>query len=77
MVDPVVEQVLENFAVMVGRDGGTIENLGVDEGVLKVRYTPGSKEGCPDCVLSLEDLCLMIRTSLETHAPHIRDVQVV
>jgi len=76
-VDEKVEHTLDLFRRMVSRDGGVIELVSVEGGTARIRYTPGHNEECPDCVLSPEDLEVMLRTSFEAHAPHVQDVELV
>jgi len=76
-MDPKVQFVLENLQEMVGSEGGSLELLGEDNGVLRVRYTMGHNEECPECVITPEDLLDIFRSSLEIHAPHIRNVELV
>ena len=76
-MDEKLEKVLDFFRRMVKTDGGVLELVSVEGGRARIRYTPGHNEECPECVHSAQDLLDMLRGSLEIHAPHIRDVEVV
>ena len=72
-----VETVLDLFRRMVSADGGALELVSVEGGTARIRYTPGHNEECPDCVHTAQDVLDMLRGSLEIHAPHIQDVELV
>ena len=44
---------------------------------LTVRYTEGVNEECPECVPTHEMVRQMMTASLKTHAPHIRELELV
>ena len=72
-----VSFVLENMETILRTDGGALEILGLDQGVLKLRYTPGVNEECPECVFSPEGLRELLIESLKLHAPDVADVEMV
>lgn len=76
-MDEKVEKVLDLFRRMVSTHGGALELVSVEGGTARIRYTPGHNEECPECIHSPQDLLDMLRGSLEIHAPHIRDVELV
>ena len=76
-MDEQVEKVVDFFRRMVSADDGVLDLLSVESGTARIRYTPGHNEECPDCVHSAQDILDMLRGSLEIHAPHIRDVELV
>ena len=51
--------------------------LGLDQGVLKVRYTPGVNEECPECVFSPKGFRELLIESLKVHASDVADVEMV
>lgn len=68
------QAVVDNFQQMVSGDGGRIELLGVKDGVMSVRYAPGSNEACQDCVLAPEDLKELMKEAARMHDASILDV---
>ena len=50
------QQVVEQFNEIVKPEGGAVEMLTVDGGVLRVRYVPGTNEECASCVLTADEL---------------------
>ncbi|MBI4306626.1 MAG: hypothetical protein HY678_09950, partial [Chloroflexi bacterium] len=50
---------------------------GYDEGSLKVRYTPGVNEECPECVPTVEMVRHFLTASLKIHTPYIDEVEVL
>ena len=75
--DPGVQFVLTNMQVIVGSEGGSLEVVGLRDGRLTVRYTEGVNEECPECVPTHEMVRQMMTASLKTHAPHIRELELV
>ena len=74
--DANVDFVLEQIETMVASEGGTLDLVSMDEGSLKVRYTPGVNEDCPECVPTTDQVTQFLAASLGIHAPHITNVSV-
>ena len=74
--DAKVDYVLEQIETMVASEGGTLDVVSLDEGALKVKYTPGINEECPECVPTHEMVDKFLTASLGIHAPHISDVEL-
>ena len=70
------KMVVDNFQQMVSGDGGKIELLGVKDGVMSVRYAPGTNEACQDCVLAPEDLKELMKEAAQMHDASIKDVEL-
>ena len=75
--DPSVDFVLQQIETMVASEGGSLELLSVDENALKLRYTPGVNEECPECVPTHDQVSQFLNASLKIHAPHIQTIEVV
>lgn len=75
--DPKVDFVIQQIETMVASEGGTLDVESVSESSLKVRYTPGVNEECPECVPTLDHVSQFLKASLGIHAPHIESVEVV
>ena len=75
--DTKLDFVLTQIETMVASEGGTIDVAAFDEGYLKVRYTPGVNEKCPECVPTREQVEHFLTASLKIHAPYIEAVEVV
>ncbi|MCL4716426.1 MAG: NifU family protein [Hyphomonadaceae bacterium] len=68
------ETLVAQFERMVRRDGGEISLLGVEDGLIRVGYRPGSAEECESgaCVLPHLELQTLMRESLARRAPEMR-----
>ena len=64
---------------MTTRDnqGVIIEPLGVEDGVLKIKYYEGTNEECPDCVMPPDSFRDMVMEMCKVQAPYIMDVELV
>jgi hypothetical protein len=74
--DSSVDFVLEQIETMVASEGGTLSSTTLDGNILKVEYTPGVNEECPECVPTLEMVTQFLTASIGIHAPHVTDIQV-
>jgi Fe-S cluster biogenesis protein NfuA len=74
--DQGVDFVLEQIETMVASEGGSLDLVSLDSGALKITYTPGVNEECPECVPTLDMVTQFLTASLGIHAPHITDVTV-
>ena len=77
MTDPGIEKVLDLFRQIISTDGGKLDLVGQKDGAVRLRYTPGHNEECPECVLTPENLQAMIQESMQVHVPHITRVDLV
>ena len=74
--DQGVDFVLEQIETMVASEGGSLDLVSLESGALKVKYTPGVNEECPECVPTLDMVTQFLTASLGIHAPHITEVTV-
>jgi hypothetical protein len=74
--DASVDFVLEQIETMVASEGGTLGTPSLDGNSLKIEYTPGVNEECPECVPSLDMVKQFLMASLGIHAPHVTDIEV-
>ncbi len=58
-------------------EGVVIEPLGVDDGILRIKYFEGTNEECPECVMSPDSFRDMVKRMCEARAPYIADVEIV
>ena len=75
--DTSVDFVLEQIETMVASEGGTLDLISLDAGALKVKYTPGVNEECPECVPTLDMVNQFLTASLGIHAPHVTDIELI
>ena len=68
-----VEQALEKIRPMLQRDGGDIELVEVNDGVVKVRLT-GACKGCPMSQVTLKQ---GVEKLLLKEVPGLKEVQAV
>ena len=68
-----------NTVKMTTRDneGVIIETVGLDEGILTIRYYEGTNEDCPECVLEPDSFRDMVRQMCKVQAPFIVDVEIL
>jgi len=74
--DTSVDFVLEQIQTMVASEGGTLGVPILDGNSLKVQYSPGVNEECPECVPTLEMVTQFLTVSLGIHAPHVTNIEV-
>jgi Fe-S cluster biogenesis protein NfuA len=70
------EQVVEQFNEIVKPDGGSVTLVSASDGVLLVRYAPGTNEECETCVMEPDALAGMMRDMVITLDPSITDVKI-
>ncbi len=68
-----------NTMRMATRDntGVIIEPLGVDEGVLTIKYYEGTNPDCPECIMQPDSFKEMVLRLCQIQAPYISEVQVI
>ena len=68
-----------NTVKMTTRDneGVIIETVGLDEGILTIRYYEGTNEDCPECVLEPDSFRDMVKLMCKIQAPYIVDVEIL
>lgn len=69
-------QVVAQFDEIVRPDGGSVVLVALEDGVLRVRYAPGTNEACATCVMEPDALAGMMKDVVGTLAPSIVDVRV-
>ncbi len=74
--EEVVDQVVSQFNEIVKPDGGSVSFVSSDEGILRVRYSPGNHEECEACVMTPDALAGMMKDMVMTLDPTITDVEV-
>lgn len=77
-MDEKLEMIIDTMRVATAdNEGVVVAPLGVDDGVLRIRYFEGTNEECPECVMAPESFREMVLRLCETRAPDIVDVEVV
>ena len=74
--DTSVDFVLEQIETMVASEGGTLDLISLESGDLKIRYTPGVNEECPECVPTHDMVNQFLTASLGIHAPHVTGIEI-
>ena len=72
-----VDFVLEQIETMVASEGGSINVESADASSLKIKYTPGVNEECPECVPTHDMVTQFLTASMGIHAPEITSIEVV
>ena len=70
------EQIVEQFNEIVKPDGGSVAFMSATDGVLHVRYDPGTNEECESCVITPDTLAGMMQDMVASLDPTIRQVEV-
>ena len=74
--DTSVDFVLEQIQTVVASEGGTLGTPSLDGSTLKINYTLGVNEECPECVPTLEMVIQFLTASIGIHTPHITNIEV-
>jgi Fe-S cluster biogenesis protein NfuA len=73
----VIDFVLNGIRPAFHPDGGDIELLRYEDGVVEVAYRKGHNEHCFECVMTPEDLREFLLESFRAKVPSVKDVVVV
>ena len=68
-----IEKTLEQVRLRLAADGGSVELVDVDDGVVKVRLL-GACGGCPMATLTLKNL---IEREIKKETPEVKEVVAV
>lgn len=71
-----VNQVLAEIRPTLAPDGGNVELLSCEDGVVEVRYFLGRNEDCVDCVMSTEDFELYLTELLTERVAGFKELKV-
>jgi len=71
-----VDFVLEQIEKLVSSEGGTLDSVSLEGNSLKVKYTPGVNEECPECVPTHDMVNQFLAASLGIHAPQVDNIEV-
>jgi Fe-S cluster biogenesis protein NfuA len=75
-MDVFVNQVVAELRPMLAPDGGSVELVSCDDGLVHVRYFMGHNEECADCVMSPEDFELYLKELLTERVPGFKELKV-
>jgi len=77
-MDEKVELVLKTLRMTVDdNEGALVEPLGMENGVLRVRYFEGTNAECPECVLNPQAFKEMAEAMLKVQAPYVTEVEIL
>lgn len=68
-----IEQVLSKIRTVLQQDGGDIELVGIENGVVKVRL----KGACSGCPMSQMTMANFVEKELRKEVPEVKKVQAV
>ena len=74
--DPKINLVLQNIETIVASEGGSLQLVELSPPALRVKYSPGVNEECPECVPTHDAVNRFLSTALKVHAPHITEISV-
>ena len=76
-MDERVDMVLGTVKTLTrDNDGVVIEPLGLEDGVLRIKYYEGTNEDCPGCVMPPGSFREMVERMCRVQAPHVASVVV-
>ena len=77
-MDEKIVLILETLrSSMDDNEGVIVEPVGVEGGVLRVRYFEGTNQECPDCVMEPSAFKEMAEAMCKVQAPYIKEVKIV
>ncbi len=75
--DLLVRRVLDEVRPMLAPDGGGVELLSFEGGVVRVKYDKGHNDQCIDCVMPPEDFRLYLMDLFGERVRAVVDVEVI
>lgn len=75
--DPGIQAILDNMQTVVGSEGGSLEFIELRDDRLTVKYHKGVNEECPECVPDHDLVRMMFQSSLNTYAPHVKQIELL
>lgn len=76
-MDMLVTRVLDEIRPMLTPDGGAVDLLSCQDGVVKVSYLKGHNEECMECVMPTADFELYLSDLLKERVTGVVAVEVV
>jgi Fe-S cluster biogenesis protein NfuA len=77
LMDMLVTRVLDEIRPMLTPDGGAVDLLSCEDGVVKVGYLAGHNEECMECVMPPEDFRLYLTDLLTERVLGVVAVEVI
>ena len=78
MMDQKVNMVINTMrSTTRDNEGVIIDPLGLDDGILRIRYYEGTNEECPECVMLPDTFKDMLLRMCKVQAPYILDVEII
>lgn len=74
--DFLVRRVLDEVRPMLTPDGGGVELLSFDAGIVRVKYDKGHNDKCVECVMPPEDFREYLMEILQSRVRDVVDVEV-
>jgi hypothetical protein len=72
-----IDSAIRDVHEMVVSEGGSLEVVELGEWSLKVRYTPGKNEDCPECVPTHDAVRTWLTFALKRQAPYVTEVEIL
>jgi Fe-S cluster biogenesis protein NfuA len=77
LMDLLVSRVLDEIRPMLTPDGGGVDLLSCQDGIVKVSYLVGSNEDCVECVMPPAEFELYLADLLKERVTGVTEVEVV
>ena len=77
MIDEKIKLVIDTMRMTTSDNQGVIiEVLGLEDGILRIKYYEGTNEECSDCVMPPDAFAEMVKQMCKVQAPYITDVEI-
>ena len=77
-MDEKLDMVINAMRLTTGDNQGVvIDPLGIEDGVLRIRYSQGTNDECPECVMPPDSFREMVKRMCEMQAPYVDDVEIL
>ena len=77
-MDEKLDMVINAMRITTGdNEGVVIDPLGIDDGVLRIRYFEGTNEECPECVMAPDSFRDMVKRMCAMQAPYVDEVEIL
>ena len=78
MIDEKIKLVIDTMRMTTSDNQGVIiDVLGLEDGVLKIKYCEGTNEECADCVMPPDAFAEMVKAMCKVQAPYVADVEII
>lgn len=78
MIDEKVKMVIDTMRMTTSDNLGVIiEPMGLEDGILRIRYYEGTNQECPECVMLPDAFGQMVKEMCKVQAPYVTEVEIM